>query len=237
MTAGAAKKTRATVLAERPEGQVVPRSGVPTASQSTVVTIDEQDALDLFARLGPEDGQTARATRQVSDQSAVGISVAPTPVSINDRLNGAIGCKTANVALTLLAQVVQLEHDDIRALSETQINKAFLDATAMLAELQPTNATEAMLAAQMIGTQRAAMRFLKRALLTGQTFEGVDANVLRATRLMRLFTEQAETMAKLKGKSGQQRVIVEHVNVGAGGQAVVGIVAPGEPGEPQGTGR
>jgi hypothetical protein len=36
--------------------------------------------------------------------------------------------------------------------------------------------------------------------------EGVDANVLRATRLMRLFNEQLEAMAKLKGTSGQQKV-------------------------------
>ena len=84
---------------------------------------------------------------------------------------------------------------------------------AMLAELQPATATEAMLAAQMVGTQRAAMTFLERAMNPDQTLAGVDANVLRATRLMRLFTEQVDTMAKLKGKGGQQRVVVEHVNV------------------------
>jgi len=55
----------------------------------------------------------------------------------------------------------------------------------------------------------------------------MDANVLRATRLMRVFNEQVETMAKLKGKAGQQRVVVEHVTVAAGGQAIVGAVPPG----------
>ena len=44
---------------------------------------------------------------------------------------------------------------------------------------------------------------------------------------MRLFTEQVEAMSKLKGKSGQQRVVVEHVTVAAGGQAIVGAVMPG----------
>ena len=44
---------------------------------------------------------------------------------------------------------------------------------------------------------------------------------------MRLFTEQLEAMAKLKGKAGQQRVVVEHVTVAAGGQAIVGAVIPG----------
>jgi len=37
-----------------------------------------------------------------------------------------------------------------------------------------------------------------------------DANVLLPTRLMRLFTDQLEALAKLKGKTGQQRVVVEH---------------------------
>jgi hypothetical protein len=44
---------------------------------------------------------------------------------------------------------------------------------------------------------------------------------------MRLFNEQVETMAKLKGKGSQQRVVVEHVTVAAGGQAIVGTVIPG----------
>jgi hypothetical protein len=73
----------------------------------------------------------------------------------------------------------------------------------------------------MIGTQRLAMTFLRSATLEGQSVQGADAHVLRATRLMRLFNEQVEMMAKLKGKGGQQRVIVEHVTVAAGGQAIV----------------
>lgn len=97
----------------------------------------------------------------------------------------------------------------------------------MLAELQPATATEALLAAQMIGAQRLAMRFLQYSTLEGQTVHGCDAHILRATRLMRLFNDQVETMAKLKGKGGQQRVIVEHVTVAAGGQAIVGNVIPG----------
>jgi hypothetical protein len=46
-------------------------------------------------------------------------------------------------------------------------------------------------------------------MLPGQSTEVIDANVSRATRLMRVFNEQVETVAKLKGISGQQRVVVE----------------------------
>jgi len=94
----------------------------------------------------------------------------------------------------------------------------------MLIELRPANAMEAMLTVQMLGTHHAAVKFLLNATAKGQTFEGVDANVLRATRLMRLFIEQQTALAKLRGKTGQQKVRVEHVHVNAGGQAIVGSV-------------
>lgn len=100
-----------------------------------------------------------------------------------------------------------------------------MTATAMLAELQPMTATEALLAVQMVGTQRVAMTLLAQATQKGRSIEAVNAYVSQATRLMRLFNEQVETMARLKGKGGQQRVVVEHVTVNQGGQAIVGAVA------------
>ena len=100
-----------------------------------------------------------------------------------------------------------------------------IQAVLTMAEMAPQNATEAMLAVQMIAANDAALLFLRRATADGQTVEGSDGNVLRATRLMRLFTEQLAAMAKLKGKTGQQKVVVEHVHVHSGGQAVVGAVA------------
>ena len=77
----------------------------------------------------------------------------------------------------------------------------------------------------MFGVHEAATLLLKRATVEGQTFEGTDANVVRATKLMRLFNEQVELMAKLKGKTSQQKVTVEHVHVHQGGQAIVGAVS------------
>jgi hypothetical protein len=81
-----------------------------------------------------------------------------------------------------------------------------------------------MLAVQMIGVHNSAVRFHMRASEEGQTFEGADANVLRAVRLLRLFNEQLQALASLRGKIGQQRVTVEHVHVYEGGQAIVGAV-------------
>jgi hypothetical protein len=43
---------------------------------------------------------------------------------------------------------------------------------------------------------------------------------------VRTFTAQLEALQRYRGK-GQQKVTVEHVNVNAGGQAIVGTVHPG----------
>ena len=145
-------------------------------------------------------------------------------------LSATFGCKTSETAMALLAQIMALDHPTTETEPE-RINTVRMNAIAMLGELQPTTATEALLAAQMVGTHRAAMMFLKNAMKPEDSFDGRDRNVLRAMRLMRLFTEQVAAMSKLKGKSGQQRVVVEHVTVAAGGQAIVGAVMPGGRGE------
>jgi len=43
--------------------------------------------------------------------------------------------------------------------------------------------------------------------------------------LMRVFAEQLEALQRLRGKTGQQKVTVEHVHVHEGGKAIVGNVA------------
>jgi len=98
-------------------------------------------------------------------------------------------------------------------------------ASLMIWEMAPQNLTEAMLATQMIAAHDAALMFLARATVDGQYPEAIDANVLRATRLMRIFTEQLEATQKLRGKACQQKITVEHVHVHEGGQAIVGAVS------------
>ena len=76
----------------------------------------------------------------------------------------------------------------------------------------------------MFGVQTAAAEFLKRSMIREQSPEIVDRNVNRVVRLLRVFNEQLEAKAKLKGTAGQQRVVVEHVTVQPGGKAIVGSV-------------
>lgn len=167
-------------------------------------------------------GSAGRRRRSAAHAKAIGVPA-------QGWRNVEIGCKTSEVALALLAQLAQLEHPTVNpdTVTDDEVEATLTKAAAMLVALEPTTATEALLAAQMVGTQRAAMIFLARATVNGQSGVTADAHVLRATRLMRLFNEQVMTMERLKGRAGQQRVVVEHVTVAAGGQAIVGAVTPG----------
>jgi hypothetical protein len=98
-------------------------------------------------------------------------------------------------------------------------------ALALVDGLQPANELESMLAVQMAATHSLAMALVTR---TRQTdgLQQMEAQGGLAVKLLRTFTLQAETLAKLR-RGGGQTVRVEHVHVHAGGQAIVGNVTPG----------
>jgi hypothetical protein len=101
------------------------------------------------------------------------------------------------------------------------------NAMALLNGIQPQDEIEGMLAVQMIAVHNMAMETMKRAMITDQTFAGKEANVNQATKMLRTFTAQMEAIKRYR-TGGQQKVIVEHVHVTAGGQAIVGVVNRGE---------
>jgi hypothetical protein len=187
----------------------------PAAAPRREIIIKKTIATQLLGRLGASPSD-----------AAIDGSDEPGALTIA-RFNAALGCKTCEVANTVLRQVLIVEHPQWATASDAELDDALQGAIARVAELRPANAAEALLAAQMIGTQQLAMTFLARAALPDQSFDGTNANVHRASRLMRLWLDQAEMMEKLKGRSGQQHVRVEHVTVAAGGQAIVGAVTSG----------
>jgi hypothetical protein len=87
----------------------------------------------------------------------------------------------------------------------------------------PKDALEGMLAVQMVAAHTMAMECLKRAALPNQIDLGVEVNVNRGTKLMRTFASLTEALSRYRGK-GEQKMIVEHVHVHKGGQAIVGPV-------------
>ena len=96
-------------------------------------------------------------------------------------------------------------------------------AIGALEAIAPRDGLEGMVAAQMVATHEAAMECLRRAMLPEQTIEGRDLNLKHGAKLQQVYARQMEALAKHRGQ-GQQKITVEHVNVHAGGQAIVGNV-------------
>ena len=65
---------------------------------------------------------------------------------------------------------------------------------------------------------------LRRAMIGEQTLEGRRDNLSQANKLSRTYAVLLDALNRYRGKEGQQKVTVEHVDVHAGGQAVGGMV-------------
>lgn len=95
-----------------------------------------------------------------------------------------------------------------------------------IAELKPQSYLESMLISQMIQVNNATGHCMDSAFREGQGFKVRELYANLAIKFQRTFVAQVETLQKLRGKGGQ-RVVVEHVTVQAGGQAVVGNITHG----------
>ena len=91
---------------------------------------------------------------------------------------------------------------------------------ATLVSLNPQDPIEGMLCSRLLVLHNQSMHFLSRSANPEQTNVGVDININRSTKLMRVYNETLEALNRHRRK-GKQKIIVQHVNVGNGGQAVV----------------
>jgi hypothetical protein len=96
-------------------------------------------------------------------------------------------------------------------------------AAAGLIGIGPKDELEGMIAAQLIAAHSAVMECHRRAMIAEQSFEGRRDNLSLASKLSRAFAMLLETLNHHRGK-GQQKIMVEHVHVHPGGQAIVGNV-------------
>jgi hypothetical protein len=107
--------------------------------------------------------------------------------------------------------------------TQTELNAAL----AAIGGIRPADEIEAMLAVQMVATYETAMDMLTRAKHAGAMPHLQECGSL-AVKLLRTYTVQLEALARRR-RGGEQRVIVQHVNVNEGGQAIVGAVShPGD---------
>lgn len=102
------------------------------------------------------------------------------------------------------------------------VGSALNKSITLIAASDPKNQSELMLATQLAMTH---ITLGKSARLLDQNYSDVQTiNSLGNlyTKLSRLGIEQINTLERMKGK-GQQKIIVEKVNIEAGGQAAIGV--------------
>ncbi|MGC2660234.1 MAG: hypothetical protein WA324_19935 [Bryobacteraceae bacterium] len=98
--------------------------------------------------------------------------------------------------------------------------------SAIAAEMRPQDPIQAMLISEMITTHLLVTRCARSATQHSDVeLSGKAAG--RAERLMRLFIDQAEALARLQGKTTVQKVVVERVDLQPGSKAIIGAVSGG----------
>ncbi|MCV2892575.1 hypothetical protein [Lentibacter sp. XHP0401] len=163
---------------------------------------------------------TPKTTKQIRDYPEIGDSKdGQLNVTCKDGFSfeELMGMKTQDAAKGVLTSA-------LNALGENGACYRTL-AVSIFAELEPRDAIEAMLVAQMTATH---------ALMTSMASRAIDAtnSHLREThersmtRLSRTYLAQIDALKKYRAKA-QQVVRVERVTVHEGGQAIVGDVTHG----------
>jgi hypothetical protein len=122
----------------------------------------------------------------------------------------AFGITSVDLAERLVMQIVNATHLQPPGVpvAEGTLNAALGAVTG----IAPRDEAEAMLAAQMVSVHWLAMTMLQRAALEQPSFEIYDSIVNRATKLLRTYTAQLETLKRYRS-AGEQRVVVQHQHV------------------------
>ena len=139
----------------------------------------------------------------------------------------ALGTPDSDLQNRLLEQVVHTFNGAVSdgVLDNDKVVSAYNSTMAILSGIQPQDELEGMLAVQMIGVHNMAMDYMGKATRTDRV-DFMSTYMNGATKSLRTFAAQIEALKKYR-TGGQQKMIVEHVHVNEGGQAIVGTVNQG----------
>ena len=141
-----------------------------------------------------------------------------------DSLKTIFGTELSEMAEALLGQCMKVLKSN-EASDEFAGNDERGFMLAAVAEIQPRDAFERMLAVQMAATHVAMIRS-GRWFAHTENVEQVKTHYAGYTKLARAYVSQMEALRKHR-TGGKQTVTVQHVNVRDGGQAIVGNVEAG----------
>ncbi|MFZ2587193.1 MAG: hypothetical protein WAZ18_03610 [Alphaproteobacteria bacterium] len=126
---------------------------------------------------------------------------------------------------TLDAGSINVKLTHLQSILPSKDANAVNNIVAQLYGLAPQNELESMLAAQIVATNHVAMRMLARSL-DDNTLEVAGYYTNRAHKAQNVLLRQMDLLRQMRQAGiSTQRVVVEKVEVQAGGQAVVGAVA------------
>jgi hypothetical protein len=169
-----------------------------------------------------EDRAMAKAAKKSAEPTVVEVDAAKWLGKLKV-IGGSQNDDWNNILANQAVSALWLKNSDI-----DEAKKQRFATVAALLGIAPRDEIEGMLATQLVACHNASMECYRRAMLGEQTFEGRRENLNQANKLSRTYATLLETLNRHRGKGAQQKVIVEHVNVAAGGQAIVGNVeAPG----------
>jgi hypothetical protein len=133
----------------------------------------------------------------------------------------ATGAKSSIFGTMLLKSCVNaggFNFDKMGKEESERIFHAILDA---LHSLKPSDEIEGMLITRLIALHFQIQKHMIILSSQSLTVEQVDSCINRSTKLTRLYNETLEALMRYRRK-GEQKVIVQHVNVNDGGRAIVG---------------
>lgn len=134
---------------------------------------------------------------------------------------GGLSALPADEASLLVRQALQSLPHVHSGISPTDDGNNKVATIGLMEAIEPKDAIEGMIAAQIVGLHNVTMDCLKRAhICTGPER---DTALQQANKTSRTFGQLVETLNKHRGK-GRQTMVVEHVHVHQGGQAIVGQV-------------
>jgi hypothetical protein len=135
-----------------------------------------------------------------------------------ERVAQTLGVKDKDCAVMLMSQLPAASY------KFTPENEVLINGVmAAVSEINPRDPVESMLAAQMVSCHTQIMRLLEKVSSKDLTAELVDKYLRLADRLTRTYARQMEVLSTYRRK-GKQKMIVEHITVNNGGQAIVGNI-------------
>ncbi len=210
--AATGRKTKRRTAQRRPERRAVAKPYEPTP--------EERAAMESYFAHRRESPPAPRMKVSEKDGIARVSPDHPEPALGQVLLMKAVGTADDNFLDGLLGQLANAGSKG-REVDERGLNFMF----SVVKGIGPQDEVESMLAAQMAAVHMATMTFARR-LNHVENISQQDSAERAFNKLARTFTAQVEALKRYR-TGGEQKVTVEHVNVSAGGQAIVGTVTHG----------